>query len=85
MLDIGSLRRQIEISGIKQKTVSEKTGISKTALCLILQGKRKCEAGEYASICAVLGLPVNTFLIPKELKERGRDRSEQAEKEKDCP
>lgn len=85
VLDVESLRKQIEISGIKQKVVSEKAGISKAALCLILQGKRKCEAGEYASICAALGLPVNTFLIPEELKKGVKDRSEQEEKEKDCP
>lgn len=65
VLDTESLRKRIEESGFKQKAISEKAGISETALCLILQGKRKCETGEYASICAALGLPVDTFLKPR--------------------
>lgn len=33
-------------------------------LSLILQGKRRCEIGEYASICEVLNADAGDFLKP---------------------
>ena len=51
--------------GIKQKVISQKSGIPEVQLSLILQGKRKCEAGEYASLCKVLGVSPNKFLKPR--------------------
>ena len=60
------MKKFIEASGIKQKAISEKTGISETALSLILQGKRRCEIGEYATICWVLGVNTDKFLRPRE-------------------
>lgn len=71
VLDVENLREQVEKSGLKQKVISEKAGLSETALCLILQGKRKCETGEYASICAALGVPVDAFLKPRSPEEKG--------------
>lgn len=44
------LKSYIEISGLKQKAISEKTGIPRSAFCAILQGKRKCEVGGYARL-----------------------------------
>ncbi len=64
VLDTDGLRKQVEKSGLKQKSISERAGLSETALCLILQGKRKCETGEYASICLALGVPMEKFLKP---------------------
>lgn len=63
------LKQYIEQSGIKQKAISDKTGIPDSAICLILKGKRKCEAGEYGSICAALEVPLDTFLRPVSDKE----------------
>lgn len=65
MLRADLLSEYVEHIGIKQKVISEKTGIPETALCSILQGKRKCEAGEYGSICAALNVPLKTFLKPR--------------------
>ena len=62
VLNYKELRQHIEETGIKQKAISEKTGMSETALCLVLQGKRKCEVGEYANICSALNIPVDKFL-----------------------
>lgn len=70
ILDFVELKKYIEENGIKQKIIAEKSGIPEVQLCLILQGKRKCEVGEYASICSVLGVKVNKFIkpLPKEKK-----------------
>ena len=62
ILDIVKLKRYIEQSGIKQKFISEKTGIPEPRLSLILNGKRKCEVGEYASICNILGVEFQYFV-----------------------
>ncbi len=62
ILDIVKLKRYIEQSGIKQKFISEKTGIPEPTLSLILNGKRKCEVGEYASICNILGVEFQYFV-----------------------
>lgn len=64
-LDIESLRGYIDEMGVKQKTVADKSGISESAFCLILQGKRKCEIGEYASICSALNVPMGNFMKPR--------------------
>ena len=62
ILDLIELKDFIDKSGLKQKTIAEKSGISEVQLCLILQGKRKCEVGEYASICGALGVKVDKFI-----------------------
>ena len=68
ILDLKGLRNHINQEGIKQKAISEKAEIPESKLSLILQGKRKCEVGEYASICNVLEVPFDMF-IKKEEKE----------------
>lgn len=62
VLDTEGMKAFIEASGLKQKTISEKAGLSETALSLILQGKRRCEIGEYATICWVLNVNTDKFL-----------------------
>lgn len=49
----------------KQKAIAEKSGLDESKLCMSLQGKRKLEAGEYANICSVLGVPMTMFVKPK--------------------
>ena len=66
ILDIVKLKRHIEQSGIKQKFISEKTSIPEPTLSLILNGKRKCEVGEYASICNTLGVGFEMFVSSTE-------------------
>ena len=62
ILDLMALKDFIDKSGLKQKVIAEKSGVSEVQLCLILQGKRKCEVGEYASICNALGVKVDKFI-----------------------
>lgn len=62
ILDFVELKNFIDKSGLKQKTIAEKSGVPEVQLCLILQGKRKCEVGEYASICDALGVKVDRFI-----------------------
>lgn len=62
ILDLMALKDFIDKSGLKQKVIAEKSGVSEVQLCLILQGKRKCEVGEYASICDALGVRVDKFI-----------------------
>ena len=63
--DSEGMKNYIEESGLKQKAISKKTGISEPILSLILQGKRRCEIGEYATICWVLGVNTDKFLHPR--------------------
>ena len=62
VLDYLELKDFIDKSGLKQKAIAEKSGVPEVQLCLILQGKRKCEVGEYASICNALGVKVDRFI-----------------------
>lgn len=64
-VDIEEIKSFICKSGLKQKSISQRSGISEVALSLILQGKRKCEAGEYASLCKTLKVNPNKFLKPR--------------------
>lgn len=73
-LDFMELKKYIDKSGLKQKAIAEKSGIPEVQLCLILQGKRKCEVGEYASICEALGVKVDRFIKKKsKLPEKTED------------
>ena len=62
VLDFMELKDFIDKSGLKQKAIAEKSGVPEVRLCLILQGKRKCEVGEYANICDALGVKVDRFI-----------------------
>lgn len=62
IFDFMDLKKFIDESGLKQKVIAEKSGVPEVQLCLILQGKRKCEVGEYASICNVLGVKLERFI-----------------------
>lgn len=62
VLDIVKLRDYIEDHGIKQKFISKTTNIPEPRLSLILNGKRKCEVGEYASICNAIGADFQLFV-----------------------
>lgn len=64
-IDIKSMKDYIDESGIKQKSVADKSGVGEVKLCLILQGKRKLEASEYANICKTMNVPMNKFLKPR--------------------
>lgn len=63
--DSAGMKKYVDSSGLKQKAISEKTGIPERALSLILQGKRRCEIGEYANICLALGVNTDKFLKPR--------------------
>ena len=69
-LDFQKLKLYIEMSGIKQKALADKTGLSEAKLSMSLQGKRKIEAGEYAAICNALSVPMTEFMISCKPLER---------------
>lgn len=60
------LNDYISSNGIKQKFISEKTGISENILSMILNGKRKIDADEFVEIVLALGLKPNYFIKQKE-------------------
>lgn len=62
VLNISELKTYIDTQGLKQKAIAERCGMTETAFSLIVQGKRKCEAGEYANICRALNVPFSRFL-----------------------
>lgn len=72
VVDVNEIKEYIEKAGLKQKTVAEKAGMDDVKLCMALQEKRKLEAGEYATLCKVLGVPMTTFVKPKIPDEKGR-------------
>lgn len=67
IVDVMEIKLFIEEAGIKQKSVAEKAGLDEAKLCMVLQGKRKLEAGEYANICKALKVPMTQFV--KQRKE----------------
>ena len=69
MFHIEKLRRYIAESGIKQKAIARKAGMSESAFSLIMTGKRKCTAEEYAKICAALGVGAEMFMEPGDVAE----------------
>lgn len=74
-LDISGMRKHISDSGLKQRTVAERAGLDEVKFCMVLLGKRKLEAAEYANICEVLCVPMEKFLKP---------RMQSADKTKSC-
>jgi len=52
----------LEENGIKQKFVSEKTGIPENTLSTILNGKRKMDADEFIKIVFALNVDANYFI-----------------------
>jgi predicted transcriptional regulator len=62
ILDYEALKKYIEKVGLKQKAIAQKANMPEARLCLILQGKRKCEVGEYARICSSLGVEIDRFI-----------------------
>lgn len=63
--DYKALKNYIDATGLKQRTLAIRSGVPEVQLCMILQGKRKCEVGEYASICEVLGIEMERFIKEK--------------------
>lgn len=55
----------INKNGIKQKFISDKTGIPENTLSMILNGKRKMDADEFVEIILSLGVDANYFISPK--------------------
>lgn len=64
-VDVEMLNNHIKEIGLKQTVIADKSGISEVKLSLILNGKRRCEAGEYVSICKSIGANVNRFVRPR--------------------
>lgn len=60
--DYRGMKGFIGYKGYKQSAVAEKSGMPKTKLNQILNGNRKCEAGDYASICKALNVPYEKFI-----------------------
>lgn len=62
MFDRNMLQDYIYEKGIKQKFISDKSGIDETVLSKILTGKRKCEVNEYIAICKALKVKPDKFI-----------------------
>lgn len=56
-----NIKNYLDRHGIRQKFISEKTGISENTLSAMLNGNRRIEVNEYISICKALDVPLNTF------------------------
>lgn len=59
------IKNYLQENGIKQKWLSEKTGIQDTKISMTLNGHRRLTFAEYELICGALDLTVDTFLQPK--------------------
>ena len=64
-IDIQGLKEFISKEGKKQNVIAAQAGIGEPQMSLILQEKRKLEAGEYAAICRALNVPMERFLKDK--------------------
>ena len=63
VMDLEKLKACIRESGLKQKYISQISGISEVALSKILNNKKKCEINEYLAICAALEQPFEKFIV----------------------
>lgn len=61
--------KYISNNGIKQRYISEKTGIPENILSMILNGKRKMEADEFINIVIAIGVDPNYFINNREKEE----------------
>lgn len=61
----------INSNGIKQKYISEKTGIAENVISMILNGKRKMDADEFVEMVIALKLDANYFINKPEISENG--------------
>lgn len=55
------IKAYLEENGITQTHLSNKTGIERVRMHLLLKGERRMEVTEYFSICDALNLPYDTF------------------------
>lgn len=58
----GNIKFYISEKGIKQTTLSKKSGIAPPKLNLILSGKQRLTVSDYVAICKALTVPAATFL-----------------------
>lgn len=56
------INKYLSENGIKQKYISERTGIPENTLSMILNGKRKMDADEFVEIVISLGTDANRFI-----------------------
>lgn len=63
---VDNINNYMRENGIKQKTVAEKSGISKCALSATLTKNRKLTADEYEKICTALGKEPNFFMTTQQ-------------------
>lgn len=61
-IDIRAMRDFMEGTGVKMRWVAEQAGMTENAMTLAMNSKRQLKAGEYASICGVLGVPLDQFI-----------------------
>ncbi|CUO85866.1 Uncharacterised protein [[Eubacterium] contortum] len=64
-VDVEAMKNYLDEVGLKQKPIAIKSGLDECKFSLALQGKRKLEAGEYASVCKSIGVPMRKFLKPR--------------------
>lgn len=65
-VDVSLIKEYISDVGLKQKVIAERMGISDTQFSAIMNGNRRIEAGEYATMCNVLNVPFDKFVKEKE-------------------
>lgn len=63
MVDLKAMDAFIQRSGLKQSWIAEQVGMSQNALTLSLNEKRKMKVDEYVSICGVLGVSLDKFVV----------------------
>lgn len=68
------IKEYLDLNGIKQNYLSEKTGIQTSILNLILNNNRKIEVNEYMNICDALNLPLDYFNKPKIRIVKGEEK-----------
>ena len=56
-----NIRKTIEESGLKQKFIASKMGISEQILSQMLNGTRKITADDFLQLCIVLNTDPNTL------------------------
>lgn len=55
------IRKYMEKNGIKQVFLSQRTGLTRNCISMLLTGRRKLSIEEYIKICTALDLPYDYF------------------------
>lgn len=63
MLNIQRMNEVMKKSGLKKCYIAERIGLSPSQFAMVLTGRRKMQADEYAAFCTLFDASANDFVM----------------------